>query len=343
MTDQLNQGGSQATATARQSPPSVQGLFAQRRMAAEQQQGEAQHGQAESPPAAVAPAPSGGAPEPQPPQDGGQAQEPASLTGAETDEELTSQGIGSPSAHERIRELGRAKNEAEARAQALESRLEALEARFQSGDKPNRDEAPEPPRGPELQPYPEPYPKDGTYEEQEAWERDSRVWEMSQRVAASHNQELISALGEVVGPIVADFHGRQREEAWGRVTPILEQMGVARDEVEPSVVAMLKANPSLNLEGAVYQAIAYNKIPVAERVQARAAPAEATPPEVVNRPGAGRVDPNAGNKPTAVDPVEQLRLVAETSRGKGREGMTQLFSALRQAGAVRQQVPGQTY
>jgi len=341
MSDQPNEGGQPGTVTSgRTTLEDAMAVSRQRRQGNAASQGQPAQAAASSP-APVAPASRGGAPVPQP----AEARDSVSLTGEETAEQLASLGITSPNAHERIRELGREKNEAvnqlklqEAQMNEIRARMEAMEARGGKGEP----EPTPPKREIPIPPYEVPFPEEGSYQEQEDWKLDKRIYEQAALIARKELSAFVPELGKYLNPIMENHARSEREAAWGEVVPHLEKMGVKRSEVENTVHAMLQQNPALSLQGAVWQAVAYENIPIAERVRQAAAPQSATPPDAISTPGSGRTSPTPPPRKDE-NPLEALQRVAQEAQGQGRVGLANFFGEFRRAGAINVQAPGQVF
>lgn len=266
-----------------------------------------------------------------------QAETPASLTGAESPDELTAQGF-SPNAQDRIRELGRQKNEAESKYASLEQRFERLLGVVEGMQGQGQAEvAPEPQEIP-IPEFSEPRPDADDYEAIQRWEMKKMVHDEAHRIVRNEFSEFVPQLGQAFGPVVEDFARRQREQEWSKIEPTLKGMGVAREEIEQEVNAMIQAQPQLNVAAAAYNAIAYKEIPVHERVRKAAIPEGSTPPEAVTNPGSGRRPVQQGQGQPA-DPMAQLQQLATEAQGQGELGLARLFGGMRQLGGIRKQQP----
>lgn len=276
------------------------------------------------------------------PDDGGaaaseQAEPPASLTGAESPDELNAQGF-SQNAQDRIRELGRQKNEAESKYAQLEQRFEqllgTLEGRQGQGQ---AEAAPEPQEIP-IPEFAEPRPDPDDYEAMQKWEMRKMIHDEANRIVRNEFSQFVPQLGQAFGPVVEDFARRQREQEWSKIEPTLKGMGVAREEIEDEVNAIIQAQPQLGVAAAAYNAIAYKEIPVHERVRKAAIPEGSTPPQAVSNPGSGR-RPQQQGQGQQTDPMAQLQQLATEAQGQGELGLAKLFGGMRQLGGIRTQKP----
>lgn len=277
----------------------------------------------------------------------GNAEQPASLTGQETAEQLRERGIESPRAHDRIAELGQQKNQAQLRAELAEARLAEMTARLDSLEtrvgRPGIE--PEEPVSIPPRAFPEQHPgEDASYEKIEAWEQRKREYEVGSLAARHELSDFVPQLGKLLQPLM-DAHAKtERESAWAKVTPAIEQLGVRRDEIEPTVMEMIRQNPNLSLEAAAYNAITFNGISVADRVRkTQATPPAGSIPPSVSVPGDGRLAPRPAPQGSGQrgqdDALARLKQIADTSVGTGDDGMRNYFAALRQAGMIRQPHP----
>lgn len=176
---------------------------------------------------------------------------PASFTGNETEEELQAAGAKSPATHERIRRLAQEKNEAAAKAAQLEQ-LQQQQARELEELRQKAELHQQVAPAPDITQFKEPFPEDGTPEEQELWQHRKLTWEKDTAPALRASQELVA---KALAPLQQQGAQAMLEREWASLQPTLDRYGTSRAELEGSAMEMLMMNPSMGLRPAVHMAM----------------------------------------------------------------------------------------
>jgi len=131
----------------------------------------------------------------------------------------------------------------------------------------------------------EPFPEDGSLEEQAEWKQAKHAFEASQRATQGEIKRFIYALA----PHLQQVYTIQQEKEWQDVP--LKKWGLTREEVEPAIERIRQQRPGTSIKAAFFEALAESGVDVPMRTQAP------TPPQV-QQPGAGRQVP-PGQAPQA--------------------------------------------
>lgn len=232
-------------------------------------------------------------------------------------------------AKERLRRGWIQRNEAFAKLKELEDQNKVLMTMLQAqqGNQATNQmqaqslaNAPEPPA---ATAYPEPFPKEGTIEEQDEWRVGKKAWDASQkaalRVAQEENRKLIYALA----PHLQELEIAKSEREWQKLNPVLDGLDLSREEIEPVVRQILQNDSKRSLRSAVFEAADIVGA-LAPKSKPRATPRQQAAPPSVQTPGAGRM-------PTQEQTPEQraeqhLQETAERLRKAGQQGDFQTAS-----------------
>lgn len=273
------------------------------------------------------------------PQGQERAEEPATLTGEETPEQLKEMGweINRPATYDRFKNLARERNEAAARVEQLEARLKELEARAGSEDYSASNEAPAPkPRNPLPEDdawkfdVPEPDPDDDPEAHLE-WRIEKRLHEKM----VAGDRKVAEAAASLVAPIQQQAAKAHFDREWQSNQDALDMLGASREELEPATLAMLTSSPKMGFRAAIWAA-----------ADAKGILGDGFSPEVpdVQVPGSGRKTP-AGSQPAQRELTldEQRAAAHQAMRNAYQEGASE--TQLRQARAdfigrhVRRRMP----
>jgi len=257
-----------------------------------------------------------------------QAQEPTSLSGTETQEELTNMGYGSQSS-ERIRKLARERNEAkEAQEKAIQENAQWRSWYEQNAAQQQTGQVQQATNNfgnePTMEAFSEVFPEEGTMEEQESW----KIRKEAHKIAQTETMKAMKAVANLVGPMFAQNAQTARESDWKGLGPELQRFGTSREELEPLVAEMLRQQPTRDLRGTAYDAMA---------MIGALNPDSHTAPPPVATPGSGRTAPAAKPPPqqTRADMVTGLLSKMKTQGTEGRHSdslntLAELFSVNRQ-------------
>lgn len=261
------------------------------------------------------------------PQEPEQAQTPESLTGQETPEELNQLGYGTDASN-RIRKLARERNDAHEKSQKLEQETHQWRSWYeQNGAQQQAQQVQQATSNfgqkPAMESFDEPFPEEGELEQQESW----KIRKEAHGIAQKETMKAMQAVANLVGPMFAQNAQVQRESEWGGIAPELTRFGTSREEIEPLVTEMLRQQPTREMRGAAYDAMAM--------IGALSSDAAATPPAVAT-PGSGRTAPAATPPPapSRADRVTGLLSKMKEQGGKGRHSdslntLAELFSVSR--------------
>lgn len=229
----------------------------------------------------------------------------AGLNGDESGEQLEDQGFPSKTgaAHERIRKLARERNEAKKENELL--RQELLKSRVvpQNGQANGAQNGNHPQVQPGPPPFDRPAPDQNASDEEKLdYLIDKKAHERGWHHAMRLGQELVQALAPALaGPLEA-----AREKEWDQLGPSLDLAGTSRDEMEPLVNEVLKADPRRSLRSATFD--------IMDRMNLLGGRAAAPTPPAQTKPGAngkprvpGTGQPAKPKAPTMQDGFRQMR------------------------------------
>lgn len=262
------------------------------------------------------------------------AEDPVTLTGEESDEELTNLGYqhSQPKTAERIRRLARERNEASQQLKELQARLERLEA----GKEESRlTEAATPKQPRHLTEDDWKFDEKGWRDANPEPDRDDydahAKWEYRLDAAReAHGQSIqqVRKLAEAIAPQLAEVrHSEARkryEQEWDGFKEDLNRFGTSREEIEPAVLEIIRQHPTHSVESAGYLAMKYLGV-------LDGAKPGGPKPAPVQKPGQGRTE-EPGQRATG----QKKKTLADTRRE-----VIQTIADEAQKGAFRS-VGGQT-
>jgi hypothetical protein len=222
------------------------------------------------------------------------------LTGDESGEQLEEQGFPSKTGavHDRVRQLARERNQARQEAELL--RQELIKSRVaapQAAPDTSRNQQPGPP------PFDRPPPgPDATDEERFDYAMEKKAHEHAWKHNMRFGQELIQA----IAPALKGTLENEREKEWSSLDQALQANGTSRDEIEPIVNEILKADPRRSLRSATFDAM--------DRMNLYGSRAAAPTPPAGTKPGAngkprvpGSAQPARPKEATIRDGLNGLR------------------------------------
>lgn len=225
---------------------------------------------------------------------------PESLTGEESDEELTNLGYNKPATHDRIRNLARERNEAKQQLAALQAQL--LEQQAQGAASPKKQQLTED----DWKFNPKEWEQNNPKPDEDDYEASQR-WDM-RREAAKEAHELsvrqLSKFAEALAPQFAEVRQqeakRRYEGEWKSLEGDLTGFETSRDEMEPAVLEIIRQHPQHSVESALYIAMKYAGVLGGRKPSSPSVPS-------VTKPGQGR----ASDPVSQPDPPRGPQTVAE--------------------------------